>query len=90
MDDLFAFAYTFMDDLLVFDATFMDELVSLSGEQGVCFTKAIRPFFVFHVEIYATNTKKTRKKDEENTKDTRNFAYFSSKQRTNHRAKTAR
>ena len=29
-----------------------------------------------------TNTKKTRKKDEENTKDTRNFAYFSSKQRT--------
>ena len=29
-----------------------------------------------------TNTKKTRKIDEENTKDTRNFAYFSSKQRT--------
>ena len=28
------------------------------------------------------NTKKIRKKDEENTKDTRNFAYFSSKQRT--------
>ena len=47
MDDLFAFAHTFMDDLLVFDATFMDELVSLSGEQGVCFTKAIGPFFVF-------------------------------------------
>ena len=29
-----------------------------------------------------TNTKKTRKKDEENTKDIRNFAYFSSKQWT--------
>ena len=28
------------------------------------------------------NTKFTRKIDEENTKDTRNFAYFSSKQRT--------
>ena len=29
-----------------------------------------------------TNTKFTRRIDEENTKDTRNFAYFSSKQRT--------
>ena len=28
------------------------------------------------------NTKKTRKKGEENTKDTRSFAYFSSKRRT--------
>ena len=37
-----------------------------------------------------TNTKKTRKKDEENTKETRNFAYFSPKGRENHRAKTAR
>ena len=64
MDDLFAFAYTFMDDLFAFDYTFMDELVSLSGEQGVCFTKAIVPFFVFQVEIYAINTKKTRKKHE--------------------------
>ena len=37
-----------------------------------------------------TNTKKTRKKDEENTKETRNFAYFSSNKGENHRAKTAR
>ena len=64
MKELFTLVYTFMDDLLVFDATFMDELVSLSGEQGVCFTKAIGPFFVFQVEIYAINTKKTRKKHE--------------------------
>ena len=35
-----------------------------------------------HSTPKVTNTKKTRKKDEENTKDTRNFAYFSSKQRT--------
>ena len=61
MDDLFAFAYTFLDDLFVFDYTFMDELIRTRK---------------------CTNTKKTRKKDEENTKDTRNFAYFSSKQRT--------
>ena len=64
MGELFALVYTFMGDLLAFDATFMDELVSLSDEQGVCFTKAIVPFFVFQVEIYATNTKKTRKKHE--------------------------
>ena len=64
MWELFALNNIFMDDLLAFDATFMDELVSLSGEQGVCFTKAIGPFFVFRVEIYATNTKKTRKKHE--------------------------
>ena len=32
----------------------------------------------------------TRKKDEENTKDTRNLAYFSSNEGENHRAKTAR
>lgn len=62
--ELFVLNNTFIDDLLVFDATFMDELVSLSGEQGVCFTKATRPFFVFQVEIYAKNTKKTRKKHE--------------------------
>ena len=37
-----------------------------------------------------TNTKKTRKKDEENTKETRNFAYFSSAEGENQRAKTAR
>ena len=37
-----------------------------------------------------TNTKKTRKKDEENTKKTRNFAYFSSDEGENQRAKTAR
>ena len=37
-----------------------------------------------------TNTKKTRKKDEENTKETRNFAYFSSDEGENQRAKTAR
>ena len=36
------------------------------------------------------NTKETRKKDEENTKETRNFAYFSSDEGENHRAKTAR
>ena len=35
----------------------------------------------------STNTKKTRKKDEENTKETRNF---SSTEGENHRAKTAR
>ena len=64
MWELFALNNIFMDDLLAFDATFMDELVSLPGEQGVCFTKAIVPFFVFQVEIYAINTKKTRKKHE--------------------------
>ena len=57
MDDLFAFDYTFMDDLFVFDHTFMDELVSLAQQ-------ARGMFFVFQVEIYATNAKKTRKKHE--------------------------
>ena len=37
-----------------------------------------------------TNTKKTRKKDEENTKEIRNFACFSPKGGENHRAKTVR
>ena len=64
MDDLFAFAYTFMDDLFTLDATFMDELVSLSGRARSLFYKTIRPFFVFQVEICAKNTKKTRNKHE--------------------------
>ena len=49
------------------------------------YPKAIRHHTLLWTNIRTrkcTNTKKTRKKDEENTKDTRNFAYFSSKQRT--------
>ena len=37
-----------------------------------------------------TNTKKTRKKDEENTKETRNFACFPSAEGENQRDRTAR
>ena len=43
-----------------------------------------------HSTPKVTNTKKTRKKDEENTKDTRNFAYFRPNRGQNHRAKTDR
>ena len=54
----------------------------------------VGPNYTFMDELIrtrkCTNTKKTRKKDEENTKETRNFAYFSSDEGENHRAKTAR
>ena len=62
----------FSGELFTLDHTFMDDLFVFD--------------YTFMDELIrtrkCTNTKKTRKKDEENTKDTRNFAYFSSKQRT--------
>ena len=64
MRELFTLVYTFMDELFAFDATFMDELVSLQARTRSTIFKKIKPFFVFQVEIYATNAKKTRKKHE--------------------------
>ena len=61
----------FLDELLALLYTFTDELFAFAYT-----------FMNEHSNPKCTNTKKTRKKDEENTKDTRNFAYFSSKQRT--------
>ena len=62
----------FSGELFTLDHTFMDDLFVFD--------------YTFMDELIrirkCTNTKKTRKKDEENMKDTRNFAYFSSKQRT--------
>ena len=61
----------FLDELLALLYTFTDELFAF-----------VYTFMDEHSTPKVTNTKKTRKKDEENTKDTRNFAHFSSKQRT--------
>ena len=62
----------FSGELFTLDHTFMDDLLVFD--------------YTFMDELIrtqkVTNTKKTRKKDEENTKDIRNFAYFSSKQWT--------
>ena len=66
MDDLFAFAYTFMDDLFAFDYTFMDELVSLSGRARSLYYKSNRT-------ILGLSSRNIRNKHEENTKETRNI-----------------
>ena len=60
-----------MDDLFAFTYTFLDELFAFDY---TFMDEDSNPKMHKH--------EKNTKKDEENTKDTRNFAYFSSKQRT--------
>ena len=69
----------FLDELSALLYIFIDELFAFTYT-----------FMDEHSNSKRNKHEENTKKDEENTKDTRNFAYFSSKQRTNHRAKTDR